>query len=470
MTRTRIVCLLAALATVPAAAATAYADGPSQADLDAAKERYLEGKALYEKGDLPGAIGKFKDSYRLSKNPVLLYNIALTLQENKQLENAAFFFRKFLAEAPADAAQRPDAVTRVTAIEDELLGGGSTTDPGKDPGTEPGKDPGTEPGKDPGTEPGKDPGKEPGAIKPAGTYSATDVQHQIVAEAPPAKPLDLTAYVPEDSGFQVTLYFRGANDEGFTARLMKPRYKELVGRIPATKMAGSSMQYYIEVKDAAGTVVTKIGKASSPNIVFIDAAASARFYPDWTDDKGAIEAPVDTKPAGGSGDTKPAGGGDEDPFKLGSDPVIPPADTSGGFFDVGSKKFGYAKWGTTGAAAALLTLSAVFYARAVNASDALQYDADNGCGGGPCTYDDFAEDVAATGKSGELWHYVTLGTGVAVAGLAGYLWYKQLTHKRAPKESATQTARLRPTERTVSWTAVPTLTTGGLGAAALVTF
>ena len=39
--------------------------------------------------------------------------------------------------------------------------------------------------------------------------------------------------MPEDSGWTVTLYYRGSGDAKFIAKVMKWRYKELVARIPA---------------------------------------------------------------------------------------------------------------------------------------------------------------------------------------------------------------------------------------------
>ena len=96
---------------------------------------------------------------------------------------------------------------------------------------------------------------------------------------------------------------------------MKWRYKELVGRIPATKMIGSTVQYYIEVKDAAGTVVTSSGKSTSPNLDRAAGRRAARFYPDFTDDE-----PVKPNDGGGGGDSgrrrrsATAGSDDDDPL------------------------------------------------------------------------------------------------------------------------------------------------------------
>src|SRR6185437_13434934 len=119
--------------------------------------------------------------------------------------------------------------------------------------------------------------KPPIVIKPLGTYGAGDFEHQVIETAPPGKPLDITAFVPEDSGFVVTLYFRTAGEGKFSSKAMKWRYKELVGRVPAPKMIGNAVQYYIEVKDTAGNVVTRNGKSTSPNLVNLEAGATPRF-------------------------------------------------------------------------------------------------------------------------------------------------------------------------------------------------
>ena len=72
-----------------------------------AKKAFGEGKALFDEGKLPEAVEKFKESYRLSQNPLLLYNIGFTLDQAGQKDKALFYYRKFLADAPQgrDAAQ-----------------------------------------------------------------------------------------------------------------------------------------------------------------------------------------------------------------------------------------------------------------------------------------------------------------------------------------------------------------------------
>ena len=56
-------------------------DGPSAEDLEKAKEHYAKGKAFFDASEFEKAVDEFKESYKLSKNPVLLYNIAHTHDE-----------------------------------------------------------------------------------------------------------------------------------------------------------------------------------------------------------------------------------------------------------------------------------------------------------------------------------------------------------------------------------------------------
>src|SRR5688572_8392065 len=165
-------------------------DPPTQADLDKAKKAFAEGTKLHQQKKLPEAIEKFKESYRLSKKPLLLYNIGLVMEEAQMDDLALMYYRRFLKEAPADSDKRPAVEASVKTLEKRL---------GLDA-----KGPDT---KGPDTSkpnPMKEP-KTPVAIKPPGTYKEDAFQHVVVDSAPPGKPLDVTASVPEDSGFVVTL-------------------------------------------------------------------------------------------------------------------------------------------------------------------------------------------------------------------------------------------------------------------------
>ncbi|KAB2855696.1 MAG: tetratricopeptide repeat protein, partial [Bauldia sp.] len=264
-----------AFGAAPAAAQPARGDGkeapapapPTPEQMEQAKQAFIAGKTLFDEKKLEEAVEKFKESYRLSRNPLLLYNVAFTLDQMGQKDLAVFYYKKFVSDAPADAAQRPDATARLKVLEKELAAvtppdtgdGGDVTPPDTGGGGAGGR--------------GKKPKADPSS------YTPEDFQHQIVEDAPPGKPLDLTAFSPEDSGWIVTMFFRGAGEAKFNAVPMKPRYNELVARVPAKVMQGVSIQYYIEVRTPDAKIVTRIGKPSSPNIVYIDEKARPRYYP-----------------------------------------------------------------------------------------------------------------------------------------------------------------------------------------------
>ena len=82
---------------VPASSALAEDPAPTKEQLDQAKKAFGEGKALYDEKKFPEAVEKFKESYRLSRNPLLLYNIGHTLDQAGQKDKALF---------PSDALAR----------------------------------------------------------------------------------------------------------------------------------------------------------------------------------------------------------------------------------------------------------------------------------------------------------------------------------------------------------------------------
>jgi len=448
----RIIPLALALALIAPAAAYADDPQPTPEQLEQAKKAFADGKKLHEAGNYAEAVEKFKESYRLSKNPLLLYNIGFTMDEAKEADMALFYYRKFLKEAPAEAPQRPSVVERVKVLEQQF-----NPNPSPDPAVTAGNP--TGPAK---PEPGP---KAPIVIKPPGTYSANDFEHQIIETAPPGKPLDITAFVPEDSGFVVTLYFRTAGEGKFTSKVMKWRYKELVGRIPAPKMIGNAVQYYIEVKDTAGTVVTRNGKSTSPNLVNLEAGASPRFYPDLNDEGEIALTATDIRKRDEEDDPlnrdKKIQVKDKKPDEPAAVVVGPPPAPGNGFRDVGSQKFRYTKWGSTGAAAALVGLSVVFFVQAGNYARALEDDSKL-CGAPPCRmYDSYAADVQDTGKRYQTLSSVTLGLGVAATAVAGYFWYKELAAKKRGELNAS--TKKGPPPQTSSWNVAPMIDGGGTG-------
>lgn len=447
------------LAVVPS---LAFAEDPppTPAQIEKAKKAFQEGKKLHEQKKLPEAIEKFKESYNLSKNPLLLYNIGFTMDEAGMEDLALFYYRKFLADAPPDAAQRAEVDARTKVLEAKF-----------NPGATKPADPPADPAKPPTIDNGP---KKPVVIKPAGTYSATDFQHEVVDAAPPAKPLDVTAFVPEDSGFVVTLYFRTAGEGKFTAKEMRWRYKELVGRVPAPKMIGDSVQYYIEVKDTTGAVIAKSGKSTSPNLVTLEAGAPQRFYPDFNEEGEAKITEADIKARDDEDDplnknkkkqTAQASTGDE--------PAIGPVDSGqpgNGFRDVGSSKFTYTKWGTSIGAVALLGLGAFAYVTAGNYSDQISEDPGL-CGMPPCKqYDSTAAGWQSDGKRYQTIANVSFVVGGVAAVVAGYFWYKEFT---AQKRGEVKVGKASSSPET-TWVVVPQIDANGqsnfIGGAAAARF
>jgi tetratricopeptide (TPR) repeat protein len=457
---TRTITLTIALALLaPAIAAADDPPPPTPAQLEQAKKAFNEGKKLHEAGKHAEAVEKFKESYRLSKNPLLLYNIAFTFDEAKEEDMALFYYRKFLKDAPPDAAQRPLVTDRVKALEKQFNPGGATetTPPPATP--------------DPATAttpaPKKPEAAKPLVIKPVGTYTATDFQHQVVETAPPGKPLDVTAFVPEDSGFVVTLFYRTAGEGKFTGKAMFWRYKELVARIPAPKMIGNAVQYYIEVKDTAGTVVTRSAKATSPNLVNLEAGAPPRFYPDLTEEGDARVSDAEIQSRDEEED--PINRTKKAPPKVaqaGADPAasvyVPPPGPNG-LMDVGSQKFFYAKWGTTALAGVSLVGGLVFYLQARRYAGSLEDDSAS-CGAPPCRkYDTYAADVQATGQRYQTLSYVSAGVGVLIGGAAGYLWYRERFGAGRSEHASTRRSAK-------SWAVVPVAREGFAGATAATRF
>jgi hypothetical protein len=215
-------------------------------------------------------------------------------------------------------------------------------------------------------------------------------------------------------------------------------------------MSGESVQYYIEVKDHEGAVVTRLGRASSPNLVYLEADAKPRFYPDLEDTDGTAAAALRDQNTGATGEHH--------------DDETPSVD--GGYFDVGSTKFERAKWATTGTAGGLIAVSLVFYLVSSSAASSLEGDAarsQTDCGTPPCsTYDADLKTIDSRGKGFETMTNVAFFLGLTAAAGAGYFWYEE--HEHPGKEHAT--ARTTPR----SFVATPVVGDGFLGGAAVVRF
>lgn len=224
--------------TVPLASADEPAPTPEQ--LAAAKVAFNESNALYKAGKLVEAIAKLEESYRLSRNAILLYNIGRIYDKVGQPDKVLFYFRKFLRDAPANAPLRDEATKRIGELDTAPVA--------------------VEP-----VEP------EPPPVLPTSKYSPADFTHQVIDSVRPGKPVDVTASLPESSDLAVTLFYRRTGDEKFISEPMKRQDNQLVARIPETQVVGNWLHYYIEVRDPAGALITRSGRPTSPNLVNIEA-------------------------------------------------------------------------------------------------------------------------------------------------------------------------------------------------------
>src|SRR4051812_36186817 len=83
-----------------------------------ARAAYKAGPAAYDAGDYQSAYDRFKESFQLSHEPALLYNIASALQGLKRPHDAAESLRSFLRVQPNDP-DRPTIEQRIATLEEE---------------------------------------------------------------------------------------------------------------------------------------------------------------------------------------------------------------------------------------------------------------------------------------------------------------------------------------------------------------
>ena len=256
---------VAVLVALAIGGAPNVAQADDEAEITAmAKEHYKLGLDAYKAGRYPEAIKELKKAYLLKRLPPLLQNIGATYRKMGDPDNAIYYYKKYLAEAP-EAHDRGEVERIVADVEREKRDGGGVSGGGE--------------------------ATPPPAAEPA-TPTVASWQHTPLDAVPPNSPVDVRVKMPVMKGVKVYVYYRGAGESDFTSVLMRRKGGEKVGRIPAEALAGKSFQYYIEGKDDRGSVVKSFGSPSSPNIVSVDANAHVQA---------AAEASDDDAPAGAGG-------------------------------------------------------------------------------------------------------------------------------------------------------------------------
>lgn len=327
----RILTLLAVIALwlVPAPAFAQETEDPEITNQ--AKLHFKAGQEAYATGKYDLAIKELKRAYVLKRIPAILMNIAMTYRKTKDYEMALYFYRKFLAEAPADDKMRPKVEQEAGEVEQERLAASQpqNLEPAK-PAFEMAK-PAIEPAKPAPaataqagkpTEPGKaaDPAKAAtaagAATAPAAATTgpataqaaapapapeaaatadkpATEWAHTPIDAVPPGKPVDVRVQMPVMKGVKVKVFYRKEGQANFDSVELKRRGNEKIARLPESVSSGRTFQYYLEARDGAGTIVKSSGNDSSPNIVLIDPTAR----PQLVDASGIAETSDEDEPA-----------------------------------------------------------------------------------------------------------------------------------------------------------------------------
>ena len=86
------------------------------ADIEKAKELFLEATEYYNEGQYAQAVIKFHDTYDLSPQPELLFNIAVCYEELDQDGSAMEYYRKYLEENP-DAKDKKAIEKKIARLE-----------------------------------------------------------------------------------------------------------------------------------------------------------------------------------------------------------------------------------------------------------------------------------------------------------------------------------------------------------------
>ena len=114
--RALVAALLAAFC-IGVAPSVARAESSDEAEITAmAKEHYKLGLDAYKAASYPEAIKELKKAYLLKRLPALLLNIGATYRKMSDLDNAAYYYKKYLAEAP-DARDRGEVEKTLAEID-----------------------------------------------------------------------------------------------------------------------------------------------------------------------------------------------------------------------------------------------------------------------------------------------------------------------------------------------------------------
>ena len=226
------------------------------------------GLDAYKAGKYPEAIKELKKAYLLKRLPALLLNIGATYRKMNDLDNAAYYYKKYLAEAP-DAKDRGEVEKTLAEIEQEKPGAGASASAAG------------------GAE--ATPSEVAGAARDGRVEAHAGRRGAAGAAARRAR---------ADAGHEGRQGLRLLSRRG-AGRLQPgadaPSRRREGRPHPADAMAGKSVQYYVEGKDDKGNVVKSFGSAvgsrtSCASTSQRGAASGARRAARRRSDKGTLGA------------------------------------------------------------------------------------------------------------------------------------------------------------------------------------
>ncbi len=91
---------------------------PSKEDLATAKRHYDQGAKFYEAGNYQSAREEFKEAYRLTRLPDLLFNLSRVEERLDHSDEAIKYLEQYLKERP-EAPDRPDIQKKIDKLREQ---------------------------------------------------------------------------------------------------------------------------------------------------------------------------------------------------------------------------------------------------------------------------------------------------------------------------------------------------------------
>lgn len=242
---------------------------PARADeaLDRAKQRYQAGVEHYKAGRYDEAAKELEAAYALKPISRFLVDLARTHVKKGDKVAALKYAKQFLHETRMDDTERPaveqlvkdlEAEVGEAAVEEEMPA------PMEVPGVEP--EEGDEPAA-PGAS-GAKPGRPRKPRRPGA--SAATLIHTPIDDAKVGRSVPIVAELPGGvEAARVILRYRDAGRGDWTNVNLEEQGYAFIGEIPGRRVLSSSVQYYLEARDAAGKPVALSGNPYNPHIIVV---------------------------------------------------------------------------------------------------------------------------------------------------------------------------------------------------------